>query len=123
MFSFQPITVVRSRALGCDVLFVQDLETPIPMDLADLPIYTWSELGELLRIGLTRQELPAIHRAKTLFSGTIGESAPPVPVASSACPACGSVAVKGGVCSWCQATISGTVVAPPAPASGQLELF
>lgn len=104
MFALPPVAICHSRVIGGDVLFVQDENTPVPGILATLPVYTWAELLELLRIEMTPQELPAIHNFKVQFGGSLGESSPrPVrlPDVKTCCPACGSAAMAEGQCGWC----------------------
>lgn len=101
MLSLEPVTRVKSSVLGCDVLFVMDTGTPISRDLAGMPVYVWAELLELLRIGLTPDELPAIHKAKMVFGGTIGDVPVPAVIKASDCPSCGSADWRAGKCGWC----------------------
>jgi len=124
---FADVVICRSKVLQADVLFVRDENTPVPRDLATLPVYTWAELLELLRIEMTPQELPAIHKLKVQFGGRIGESSLRPIDTKTGCPACGSAALTEGKCGWCGHTVSPPLQPPPSPprtsAPAQGELF
>jgi hypothetical protein len=73
------VVAVRSRLLGCEVLFAGDGAALAPGE--SRPVYRVAELLELIRSGITSAGLRGIHKAKMALAGVVlpEDVAPPWP--------------------------------------------